>query len=549
MNKFILQNVLFESNSWRKLSNINIPIYKRLTVIAGHNGIGKSSILGFIANTSGKKSTDLNGVKSYFGTDYMSKFEEQFRLSPDDISTNNPEKGNIVLTYKNGDNDIIKKCNIGVAKTKNGSIRFRVVPRSASPNTQNYGVPQDGKIPMPTLFVSAARTWPIGECPKVDIKNSDIDIDDAEYIRKCHNYIIPGEALSNETSELDLGFSKTHIIRNQHPRYKYDATTISLGQGAIASIITALVSFYKLKKILNKNYVGGILLIDEIEAGLHPRAQIRLADLLLREGKSLNLQIITTTHSLVFLEKIYNVQKGELDGIVYLMDTQKPCVKTLSLQAIRDEMLLSKTAYKKIKKPVIYIYTEDQEALFFLKDIIRSSKDLFNEKQYKVQLKKAPLKIGCGQLIKLVRNKTLSHFSKFSLAIVDGDQKNEDIKDLFNCIKLPTSGGALVSPEEEIFRFLSKALDDKNGKTKEREALINQNISWDFINTIITTFNDTSIQAKEKQRDKLKKWFNNIAVTKRHSIISAWINVHQEEIKGFSRQYNTSLAKLVRLIS
>ena len=64
--RFILKKVVFEPNSWRKLSGLEIPIFPRLTVIAGHNGIGKSSILGFIANASGLLAEDIDGRKSYF---------------------------------------------------------------------------------------------------------------------------------------------------------------------------------------------------------------------------------------------------------------------------------------------------------------------------------------------------------------------------------------------------------------------------------------------------------------------------------------------------
>ena len=72
--RFILQRVVFGDNSWRKLSGLEIPIAPRMTVIAGHNGIGKSSILGFIANASGCFARNLGGEKTYFRKEFISKF-------------------------------------------------------------------------------------------------------------------------------------------------------------------------------------------------------------------------------------------------------------------------------------------------------------------------------------------------------------------------------------------------------------------------------------------------------------------------------------------
>ena len=55
----------------------------------------------------------------------------------------------------------------------------------------------------------------------------------------------------------------------------------------MSSIITAFASFNKLKREQGDNYNGGILLIDEIDAGFHPRAQIKLIKLMKEEAKKI----------------------------------------------------------------------------------------------------------------------------------------------------------------------------------------------------------------------------------------------------------------------
>ena len=544
--RFVLTKVIFEPNSWRKLSGLEIPIYPRLTVIAGHNGIGKSSILGFIANASGLLAKDIDGRKSYFGTEYISKFEQQFRLAPADITAGGKDNGYILLTYVVDGREILKVCNIGKTNTpRSEKIRYRVVPRTRGDEdfAAQMGVKKDGKIPMPTIFVSVARTWPIGESSKVEVKNSTLEPDDAEFIQKFHNRIIPGELTEGAANELDVSLSDRRILRTQHPTYRYDTTAISLGQGALAYIATALASFRWLKRQLKQNYPGGILVIDEIEAGLHPRAQVKLAEILLQEAKQLQLQVVVTTHSMVFLEQIYNVAKYKesLDGIAYLMDTKKPCVKDLTLQEMQEEMLLSKTAFSKKRKKELFVYTEDSEASFFLKQLVKFGQ--IDEKFLRVTIRKVPLKMGCGELVKLVRNTSAKHFSKLSVCVLDGDQKIEDLEGLDNCIKLPTEAGVLRSPEQEIEYFLSKAMKDQDGK--ERKALLERNVSWDYIQKEISELREKlDMVGKEdkKRRDAYKKWFSRISASKKKEILSAWVDIHSEEVRGFADKYKKALS-------
>ena len=544
--RFVLKKVVFEENSWRKLSGLEIPVFPRMTVIAGHNGIGKSSILGFIANASGLLARDIDGRKSYFETEFISRFEQQFRLTSADVSAGEDDKGNILLEYEVEIGQVLKVCNIGQTKMPSGAPRYRVVPRTRGDEefAERMGVKKDGKIPMPTLFVSAARTWPIGESPKVKVSKSSLDPEDAEFIRIFHNHLVPGEAVDSSASELDLGLSEGRVIRSQHPKYDYDTTAISLGQGAIASIATALASFKRLKRQLKHDYPGGILVVDEIEAGLHPRAQIKLVDLLMRIGKELSLQIVFTTHSLVFLEKFYEATIGReaIDGIVYIMDTKKPQVRRLTLNEMYEEMTLSKTAFAKRKKPSIMVYAEDAEGLAFLRRIVTKVSNV-NEKSLGVKVKKVPLGIGCNQLIKLAKTKQAVHFSQHSICILDGDVANKDIDGLDNCLKLPTEAGIPRSPEQELLYFLSKADEDTKGIGRERNALLTEGVTWDWIHNELQGVNVALSKTgkDEKKRDILKRWFRRLSVIKRDKIIDAWINVHASEIQGFGVRYQHAL--------
>ena len=63
-------------------------------------------------------------------------------------------------------------------------------------------------------------------------------------------------------------------------------------------------SFRKLKEDY-ADYKGGLLLIDEADAGLFPTAQVNLLKMLDRECKNLDLQVVMTSHSPVLIEYAY----------------------------------------------------------------------------------------------------------------------------------------------------------------------------------------------------------------------------------------------------
>ncbi|HET6883745.1 MAG TPA: AAA family ATPase [Pirellulales bacterium] len=60
---------------------------------------------------------------------------------------------------------------------------------------------------------------------------------------------------------------------------------------------------------------GGVLLIDEIEAGIHRDALARVFSWLVRTARELNVQIFATTHSLEAIDAILYAEQDELDDL------------------------------------------------------------------------------------------------------------------------------------------------------------------------------------------------------------------------------------------
>ena len=72
-----IKSISFNDIPFRMFRNLTINISERLTVIAGHNGIGKSTLLGLIANGSELKSSE---GKTLLKRSFQAQLHELFYL-------------------------------------------------------------------------------------------------------------------------------------------------------------------------------------------------------------------------------------------------------------------------------------------------------------------------------------------------------------------------------------------------------------------------------------------------------------------------------------
>jgi len=91
MPKIKLKSISFGNHPFRKLRNIEIPIADRITIIAGHNGIGKSTVLGLIASISGITNKEF---RSYFDKPFSLEIGEIIHLDPIEL-----EEGKLSLPW------------------------------------------------------------------------------------------------------------------------------------------------------------------------------------------------------------------------------------------------------------------------------------------------------------------------------------------------------------------------------------------------------------------------------------------------------------------
>ena len=230
-----------------------------------------------------------------------------------------------------------------------------------------------------------------------------IQDDDKIYIHDKFKSVIDNKVVdSDNVIKQEVGGTTKRSIL---PEFDHSSKTISLGQDSLSSIITALASFNKLKRENGDNYKGGLLLIDEIEDGFHPKAQIKLVNLLKTEAKRLSLQIIVTSHSLTIIKEVLRIADEtardgrNIDNVVYIQNILNP---TLMLSptyiSVKNDMLSIIPAPDKL--PEIKIYFEDEEAKWFFEGII-NNEHINLEESYRSKLILVAAKLGCDNIMNI----------------------------------------------------------------------------------------------------------------------------------------------------
>ncbi|EGZ45132.1 AAA family ATPase [Neisseria wadsworthii] len=588
-----LKKISFDEKGFRKLKNIEIPIAPYITAIAGHNGIGKSTILGLIANCSGLS----KGEKSFFGKVFQSNFQEAFHLDYfqdyDNYHINGTKKADtpkVTVQYHvetNQDGSFIelnKICAVSIQKHaikerlyKNHMIkvpedkhidpnhsldledfdnnslssssepliniwRLRIIPRTQQlPNTPEIEVLDEklkgaGKMPIPTLYLGMSRMTPIGEF--------DAELIDKKTIRKMNgedkNFIVNSfkdvlyfDESDNEITAHSFSSSKKSSYL---PSFPYHSFTVSLGQDSLSSIVTALASFNYLKRTSPQTYSGGILVIDEVDAGLHPRAQEKLINLLHTQARKLNLQIILTTHSLTVIKTILskNEHPGEkVNDVVYLQDSNFPRImENPTYTKIKNDMLV--LAPLEDKPETIKLYFEDDEALFFFKQILKYKNIIHDKDYFGKELELISLSVGCNILLDL--HKGDSYFQSVILIpdndVFSSESNRKTIEENPNICPLPNDSTFTDNtrhternPEMILYRFLQRKLEGHNDNFwKQMPGAYTSDYVRDRVITLTSNSN----------RDENKKWFqDNVNFIEKSGIIEKWCGENEKQVDMF----------------
>lgn len=322
---------------FRGFENVNIELNKHITCISGHNGVGKSTILALLSNIGEvKEHRTLTGhvfrgefEKIIIGNQDYDSVGDVCEIEFNDVIDNIPNLKNLTFRaafqtrkaylayYKKLPSKIIsnikfineeQKITLYYDKKKLKRDRYRLLPKKVPGLRDN-----EKKLNWPTIYLGLSRLYPMGEIEaKLDSKPLETNYGDV--IMGKHKEIMSS---SDDYRSISITPLENITQSTSFDTETYPHTSNSAGQGNLGQILSAVFSFKNLKDNNRDSYTGGILLIDELDATLHPAAQTKLLKFLLEQSVELNLQIVFTTHSMTLLEYI-NKNNNENISVKYL---------------------------------------------------------------------------------------------------------------------------------------------------------------------------------------------------------------------------------------
>ena len=356
-------------NQYRKLKDMKFELTPYLNAISGTNGTCKTSLLHMISNSCKAVTKTSSWVKD--------KNCLQIINSVNDVT--NPK----VESLTRGDKQYNDPAH-GVSGVLFNVEYFDHTPldfrrHNSSTNTRYAIKPMyqrgsgDSLPSCPVIYLGLSRLMPYGEFKNdaalKDIKKGLPDRYQAEIARIYEDFT---HYSISPTSIQQMGDVKTRAEFSSAFE-GIDSNTISAGEDNLYIILLAVMSLrYYYESIESYNTVESILLVDELDATLHPAYQIKLLNLLREYSKAYKIQIVFTTHSMSMIEELL----CKKDNVFYLLDNITSVVLMEDPDLYKIRMHLSSLTKEDIYlDKVIPVFTEDAEARFMLDMLLKYYED------------------------------------------------------------------------------------------------------------------------------------------------------------------------------
>lgn len=480
----------FNIEYFRAFKTVSFVLGKKITVISGQNGVGKSNLLSLIASGSG-----LN-KKSELGSNFQPEFYDFFNIDENEDF----ENYKLYLSYIDENNNIALSKRLSFKDDTKTGRGIRIIPRTTNINTNGYTLKQAeekaktkynvggaARVRIPTIYLSLSRLYPLGE-RKDSVKITEIKKTNLFYQKKAneryklwYNTVIPNsiadEAVLSKIKKNACSRASLHMDINNTP-----ALSQSIGQDNLGNIISALVDIYILS--LENDYNGALLCIDEIDVSLHPDTQIRLLNLFYQLSEELQIQFVLSTHSLTILkEMLKREKKNDFDfKVVYLKSPSLPSVTEKKSYELLKADMFANLSYQ---CPKVKIYFEDKIGNELFGILLNSFRKIYykvenNEKNIVLQnssnikdydkindrilslksllklndnVKQLTTELGCEELFKIA---DADAYFKRVIFILDGDARYKD-----------------PSQKPKIKEFLNEKYDPKKLHLNDRDHVKN----------------------------------------------------------------------------
>lgn len=271
----MLENIHIQN--FRAFENFKAEGFERINLIGGKNNSGKSCLLEGILTCF---------IKDYIGNGIPNLRKENF----EDLFYNKDKKPLLKFEIKFNSNIFTKEFE------KNDAIFFTKVKNSQEQpayHNVNY-INQDITLPE----INQINTFDT-------IQINKLDTDFSELLKIVDSRIENLRSYSSKGNKLFVQSKNT-----------IDKPISSYGD-AVKNIVNYFIPIFE-KKALKINKLN-ILLIDEIENGLHYTAHYDFWKKLFQLSKSENVQVFSTTHSLEMIQAFNKVAKEEGEGAYFEM--------------------------------------------------------------------------------------------------------------------------------------------------------------------------------------------------------------------------------------
>jgi predicted ATPase len=397
----------FQNGNWKKFlnkitidklrgwNNQAVEFHFPICAIVGENGSGKTTVLRAVA-CAYENNLDVDRSKS----NYPSKYFLNTQWDRDSV----PMGTTITYMIKEGE---------------------RTSTDSKWKKTQDWGYSPKGKRPgRAIVFLDISRTLPL-----------DATAGYAKIAKQTAEAIAGNELVISD----DLMKQYSHIMSENYSSGKFVQPLMNKNVGLLTTEEHGQISQFHqgagedalldLMRILQTIPNTALLIIDEVDASLHPKAQRRLVRFLVQLARQKKIQVILSTHSPYILEEIppegrILIQKLS-DGT---RNIQYGVSTNYAMGLIDDE-----------RHPDLFIYVEDREAKILVQEMLRQE-SIFS----RIDI----IEVGDVEVVKtmgkLCRNKKLPNRG---IAILDGDAGPDANS---NCLYLPSD----KAPEKLVFEDL-----------------------------------------------------------------------------------------------
>ena len=490
-------------NNFRHIKNQTIEFGEKLTVITGQNSTGKSSLLGWVAQACDFKSK----IRTITGKPFQAKYSEIFRFCKENDFSN---KYSVSLIYKKNQSD----------KETTKVMQTRYVPKTEK-GPERYRVDFDDRgvaINFPVIYLGLKRLIPLATEKNISQKEIQLNTSEINLFSSLSKKILI--LLDKTISSEGIKSTNKDILAMKTEKYGHLGN--SAGQDNIGQIISALISFKRLKQEQGDSYQGGLLLIDEIDATLYAGSQIHLIKELYKFSRDNNVQIVFTTHSLEILEHL-SEQIGEDTKINFLELKNKTIKNKLnpSIKFLINKIKVQTGQKNKILK--IEVLCEDKETELWCKNLLNG----LDYKKY-LNIKAGPF--GEGYLSTMAESK--HSIFKNVYFVLDGDCKEKYKKK-----KLPPRTVILPEnkpPEIVFYNFLNNLEDDDLFWIEDDEINYSKQTCFQDYQS-----SDLSTAKRWFKDDTFKALFGGTYA----KLFNQWKQDNQEAVKKFQEEFKKIIDK------